>query len=173
MSSLKKFAAIAFVGSIALGLVGCGASSKKDVDDPFMDSSAGIKPATGFYGEYLSSEEELGLLNKKTVYFAYDNADLTPEDEKLLKVHAKYLLDNPKFNMHIAGHTDERGSREYNVALGERRAKAVAKFLEMKGVPSKRLIVVSYGKEQPIDSGSGELSWAKNRRAEISYESTN
>jgi len=168
---VMSFIKYATTAVIAVGLVGCGASSKHEANDPLMDSSAGIKPVTGFYGEHISAEEELGLLNKKTVYFAYDNSDLTPNDEKLLKVHAKYLLDNPKFSMHIAGHTDERGSGEYNIALGERRAKAVAQFFELKGVPSSRLVVVSYGKEQPIDSASGEQAWAKNRRAELSYES--
>jgi len=169
--SLNKFAAAAVITGVAFGLVGCGTASKKTANDPFMDSSAGIKPVSSFYGEHMSSEEELGLLNKKVVYFAYDNSDLTNNDERLLKVHAKYLLDNPKFSMHIAGHTDNRGSREYNIALGERRAKAVAKFLEMHGIASNRLIVVSYGKEQPIDSANNEQAWAKNRRAELSYES--
>lgn len=170
--AFKKIALMAIIGGVSVGLVGCGAK-KNGALDPYTDSSEGIKSVQGFYGEEMSSEEELGYLNKKIIYFAYDSSELTTNDTRLLMVHAKYLLDHPKLMLRLAGHTDERGSREYNIALGERRAKAAARFLESRGVPSSRLIIVSYGKEQPIDNGSNEQAWAQNRRVGLEYEDMN
>lgn len=170
--TFKKLATAVVIGSFTLGLIGCGAK-KGGANDPLTDSSEGIKSVSGFYGEHMSSEEELGLLNKKVVYFAYDSNELTPNDIRVLMVHAKYLLDHPKLKLRIAGHTDERGSREYNIALGERRAKAVARYMETKGVPASSLVTVSYGKEQPVDTGSTEQAWAQNRRATLEYEDKN
>lgn len=167
--SLRKIATFAVLGGVAVGLVGCTAT-KNGAKDPFTESSEGIKSVSSFYGEHMSSEEEMGLLNKKSVFFKYDSSELTSADQRLLKVHAKYLLDHSKLNFRIAGYTDERGSREYNVALGERRAKAVARYLESLGVPASRLVTISYGKENPIDTGSNEQSWSQNRRAEFEYE---
>lgn len=168
---VNKFATLAVVVGVTMGLVGCGA--KGGANDPMEDSSAGIKSVSGFYGEHISSEEELGLLNKKIVYFAFDSSELTNSDLRLLKVHAKYLLDHGKLKLRVAGHTDERGSREYNIALGERRAKAVARYIESLGVAIDRLVVVSYGKEQPMDTASNEQAWAQNRRAVLEYEDVN
>lgn len=166
--SFMKIATVALLGGVTLGLIGCGGSNK--ANDPFTDSSAGIQPVSGFYGEHMSSEEELGLLNKKTIYFAYDSNELTSADIRLLNVHAKYMLEHTHLKLRIAGHTDERGSREYNIALGDRRAKAVARYLESKGVPASRIYTVSYGKEQPVDLGSTEAAWSQNRRATLEYE---
>jgi peptidoglycan-associated lipoprotein len=169
--SLKKFATLAVMGGVTLGLIGCGA--KSDVTDPYEDKSSGMSAAAGFYGEDISAEEELGLLSKRVVYFAYDSYELTPADMRVLKVHAKNLLDHPKLHLRIAGHTDTRGSREYNIGLGERRAKAVMRFLETKGVPSSQMSAVSYGKEQLLDAGNTEQAHAQNRRAALEYEGPN
>lgn len=168
---VNKFATLAVVAGVTMGLVGCGA--KSGANDPMEDSSAGIKSVSGFYGEHMSADEELGLLNKKIVYFAFDSSELTNNDMRLLKVHAKYLLDHGKLKLRVAGHTDERGSREYNIALGERRAKAVARYIESLGVATDKLVVVSYGKEQPMDNASNEQAWAQNRRAVLEYEDVN
>lgn len=170
--SFKKIATIAAISGVTLGLIGCG-GSKSGVKDPYDETSAGISAAAGFYGEDISAEEELGLLSKRVVYFAFDSNDLTEQDMRVLKVHAKYLLDHPKQHIRIAGHTDARGSREYNIALGERRANAVMRFLETKGIPASRMTTVSYGKEQPIDAGNTEQAWAQNRRAALEYEEHN
>ncbi len=167
--SFRKIATLVVVSGFTLALIGCGAGSKA-ANDPFADSSEGIKNVSGFYGEHMSSEEELGLLNKKSVFFAYDSNDLTSADTRLLMVHAKYMLDHTDLKLRIAGHTDERGSREYNIALGERRALAVKRFLESKGVPASRMYTISYGKEQAVDLGSNEQAWSQNRRATLEYE---
>jgi peptidoglycan-associated lipoprotein len=166
--SYKKFATAVIVSGVAFGLVGCTASKNRNASNEYTDSN-GVNTASNFYGEVLSPEQELALLNQKVVHFAYDDSRLTHQDERVLNVHAKYMLDHPNISMRIKGHTDERGGREYNIALGERRAQAVARFLETRGVPSNRLSEVSYGKEQPVNLESNEAAWAENRRAELEY----
>jgi peptidoglycan-associated lipoprotein len=110
------------------------------------------------------------LLNQKVVHFAYDDSEISQSDKRVLQVHAKYLLEHPDLQLRVSGHTDSRGSREYNVALGERRAQSVEKFMQVKGVPGQRMVLVSYGKEQPVAQGNDEAAWAQNRRAELDYE---
>jgi len=99
-------------------------------------------------------------------YFDYDSSKLKPEAMQALDQHAKQLISS-KASITLIGHTDERGTHEYNMALGERRAKAVHSYLSLKGVPSNRMSVVSYGKELPIATGSNEAAWAQNRRVEL------
>lgn len=107
-----------------------------------------------------------GLPN--TIYFAFDSSDINAEGQAVLNQQAQFLQSYPEAKVLIAGHTDERGSREYNMALGERRARSAQAYLESQGV-SGRSEIVSYGEEQPAEAGSGEGVWAKNRRAEMSY----
>ncbi|BCX88454.1 peptidoglycan-associated lipoprotein [Methylomarinovum tepidoasis] len=109
------------------------------------------------------------LLQRRTLYFDFDSAQVRPEDVPVVQAHARYLVDHPQLQVTLEGHTDERGSREYNVALGEARAKAVARLLELNGVPAQRIHVVSYGEEKPVALGHDETAWAKNRRVEIVY----
>ncbi len=171
--SMKKIAAVLLVSAFSIGMIGCGGSSNSKNQasgDSSYDSSSGIKNVSSFDGEAISPEEELALLNKKVVYFDYDSSNLSPSDERLLSVHAKYLLEQPKLALRIEGNTDSRGSREYNILLGERRAKSVAQDLEVQGVPSSKLAVVSYGKEKPVNPANTEEAWAENRRAELVYE---
>jgi peptidoglycan-associated lipoprotein len=102
-------------------------------------------------------------------YFDFDKSDLKPRARTLLAGHAAYLSKNGNVRVTIQGHADERGTREYNLALGERRASAVRTFLQSLGVRSSQVSVVSYGEERPIDPGHSESAWSKNRRAEIDY----
>lgn len=101
------------------------------------------------------------------IYFEYDSSALLPEARELLKRKAEFLAANPHISIVIEGHTDERGTPEYNIALGERRAESVRTFLEGLGVTASRMSTVSYGEEKPIDPGHNEAAWAKNRRAHI------
>ncbi len=109
-------------------------------------------------------------LARRTIYFDFDSATVRPEDRKLLEAHAKFLADHPKLRVTLEGHTDERGSREYNLALGDRRARAVQRLLEFMGAAPEQLRTLSYGEEKPADPGHNEAAWAKNRRVEIVYE---
>lgn len=167
--SFKKFATATLVVGLAFGLVGCGAKNNRTASNEFTNST-GVNTANNVYGEILTPEQELALLNQKVIHFPYDDSRLTQTDERVLNVHAKYMLDHPNISLRINGHTDERGGREYNIALGERRAQSVERFLETKGVPANRLAAISFGKEQPISLESNEAAWAQNRRAELEYE---
>jgi len=108
-------------------------------------------------------------LYRKVVYFDYDTAELQPQYTDLLRVHAGYLYQTPGASVTLEGHTDERGTREYNLALGDRRADAVKRFLVAEGVPAEKLTTLSYGEERPADPGHNEQSWALNRRVELVY----
>jgi len=100
-----------------------------------------------------------------TIYFDYDKSALSSEAKKLLGENIDWLKKNQKSSLQIEGHTDERGSVEYNLALGDRRAKSVRKYLVDSGIDGKRLKVISYGKEKPVATGDTEAAYSKNRRA--------
>jgi peptidoglycan-associated lipoprotein len=100
----------------------------------------------------------------KDINFDFDKFSLRPEAREILKQHADYLAKNKDVNVTIEGHCDEKGTSEYNLALGERRAKEAVKYLKELGISAKRMKTVSYGKEKPLDQGHNEEAWAKNRR---------
>ena len=103
------------------------------------------------------------------VYFAFDSSDISSQAAGVLNQHANLLRTNPAASVLVAGHTDERGSREYNMALGERRAQAVSAYLAAQGVSASNINVISYGEERPAVAGTTEAAYAQNRRAELSY----
>jgi peptidoglycan-associated lipoprotein len=109
-------------------------------------------------------------LAKRLVFFDFDKSDIKPEFQDLLEAHGRYLAAYPDVKVRLEGHTDERGSREYNLALAEQRAKAVRQVLMLQGAPAANLEVVSYGEEVPMAVGHDEAAWAKNRRVELVYE---
>nr|WP_269530718.1 peptidoglycan-associated lipoprotein Pal [Algiphilus aromaticivorans] len=115
------------------------------------------------------AQKKAELERENTVYFEFDSSDLSREGRSTVEKHADFLTRNPDVRVRLEGHTDERGTREYNIGLGERRAQAVARVLTARGVSSDQFSVVSYGEERPAVSGSNEEAWAKNRRVEIVY----
>lgn len=116
------------------------------------------------------TEANKAFLAKRVVHFDYDSTELTTDDYQTLQAHAQFLLANANSKLALTGHTDERGTREYNMALGERRAKAVQSYLITNGVNSGQLEAVSYGKEMPVDAGHTEAAYKENRRVELNYE---
>jgi peptidoglycan-associated lipoprotein len=124
-----------------------------------LEKSLVTKKEPGIEGEVFESK----LL--KDIYFDFDKYDIRREDEATLKENAVFLKNNPKMKIQIEGHCDERGTVEYNLALGERRANNTKKYLVLLGIPSDRISTISYGKERPLDKGHSEEAWAKNRRA--------
>lgn len=100
-----------------------------------------------------------------TVHFEYDKDRLTGEAKKQLGENAEWIKGHANYTIQVEGHTDARGSIEYNLALGERRAKSVKTYLQGLGIDPKRVTIISYGKEKPVDNGDGEAAWGKNRRA--------
>ncbi|MDM1721165.1 MULTISPECIES: peptidoglycan-associated lipoprotein Pal [Acinetobacter] len=116
------------------------------------------------------TEANKAFLAKRVVHFDYDSSELSNDDYQTLQAHAQFLMANANSKVALTGHTDERGTREYNMALGERRAKAVESFLITNGVNAGQLEAVSYGKEMPVNPGHDENAWKENRRVEINYE---
>jgi len=105
----------------------------------------------------------------RIVYFDFDQADIRPEGQAVIESNARYLASNPRIITQLEGHTDDRGSREYNIALGERRANAVRQVMSAMGVPPQQIRAISYGEERPAAGGQDEQSYALNRRVEIVY----
>jgi peptidoglycan-associated lipoprotein len=105
----------------------------------------------------------------RIVYFDFDSYTVKPEFQSLIDGHARFLKANPQRHVSIEGHTDERGGREYNLALGQKRSEAVRRALTLLGVNDNQIEAVSFGKEKPAVQGTGEDVWAQNRRAEITY----
>jgi peptidoglycan-associated lipoprotein len=111
------------------------------------------------------SQQDLEASAGDRVFFAFDRSDINPESQQILARQADWLRRYPNVTVTIEGHCDERGTREYNLALGERRAQAVKNVLVASGIPASRISTISYGKERPIVVGSNEEAWAQNRVA--------
>ncbi len=114
--------------------------------------------------------DEYGIPTHRVFYFDYDQASIDPADLDALASHGQYVANSPGARVRLEGHTDERGTREYNIALGENRAKAVERILQLQGVRPSQIAVLSLGEEQPASDGHEENNWALNRRVEIIYE---
>lgn len=125
----------------------------------------------GAGGDYKVTDlnDPSSVLSRRVIYFAYDQSTIEPEYFEILDAHSELLASNPNLTIRLEGHADERGSREYNVALSERRAQAVKQFMDLKGVGSEQSQTVAYGEELPVDPGHNEAAWSKNRRVEIKY----
>ena len=153
-----------------------GESSSSTASSSASTSSSSTSSSSGTSGSSSSSaasssaggvdsvEDKLAAVGN-TVYFGYDSAVLDGNSQTTLSRHAAFLKGNPSLTVTIEGHCDERGTREYNLALGERRAAAARDYLLAQGVDPARIRVISYGKERPVAAGSNETSWSKNRRA--------
>jgi len=124
-------------------------------------------PTSGMYGP--GDLDTDACLRQRVVYFDFDQDTLRPEFQAAMACHAKYLRDRPSARISLEGNADERGSREYNMGLGERRGNAVSSALQANGGSGSQLTVVSYGEERPTCTESSEDCWAKNRRVEIVY----
>ena len=131
-----------------------------------------VKPVTpGKPGAspFAALKDPSSILSKRTVYFDFDKFDVKPEYRPLVEAHAKFLRENPSAKMLIQGNADERGSREYNVGLGQRRSDAVKKMLTLLGAREDQIEAVSLGEEKPACAEHSEECWAKNRRDDMLY----
>jgi peptidoglycan-associated lipoprotein len=160
------------IGVCALLLNACASTTKKAGTEQSQaggqqEQVGAAQAQAGFQGSPF--EDPNNPLSKHTVYFDFDKSDIHPEDRDIISAHAKYLVEHPNVKVVLEGHTDERGTREYNIALGERRAKAVSQFMQLQGVAKSQIDVVSFGKERPVALGHDEASWRLNRRVEITY----
>jgi peptidoglycan-associated lipoprotein len=169
---------------VAATLAGCGSNVKLN-DVPVEDRSATQVTPPGGAGATAGGVDQsrvvpvdatrmqgdtAGPANvAKVVYFDYDSFELKPEAQPVIEAHARFLRANSSRRVSLEGHTDERGGREYNVALGQKRAEAVRRALGLLGVADNQLEAVSFGKEKPAATGSDEAAWSQNRRVEIAY----
>ena len=156
------------VSLAALALFSCTAPKKKAPEGPVGGAEGGSMDAN--IGSQDMSFDATGsdsgkIAGLKSVRFDYDSSTLTAEARKQLADNAEWIKANPKATVQVEGHCDSRGSVEYNLALGERRAKAVKTYLMSLGIESKRLTIISYGEEKPLDNRDTEDAYAKNRRA--------
>ncbi|MFO6422950.1 peptidoglycan-associated lipoprotein Pal [Motilimonas sp. KMU-193] len=126
-----------------------------------------IAPIDMTFEEQLAAKYGQAIL-ENTISFAYDQSEIAPEYRQVLNAHAQYLVESQK-SVIIEGHTDERGTPEYNIALGERRALSVVRYLQSMGVPASQLSTVSYGEEKPVNFAHSEAAYAENRRAVLVY----
>lgn len=182
---LKMRCGIAAAVIIAVGLTGCASKSGRHASSGGKSGGSatvyagadkndgaytqGIGDNSNFAGNNEGARRE-SLLSKRTFRFGFDQFNLDPSDYEALSAHASYLKTDPGRKIRIEGHTDEQGSREYNIGLGERRAKAITNVFLSKGVSPHQFNVVSYGEEKPESFGSNEDSYRLNRRAVIVYE---
>lgn len=161
MLKFGKFTALSLALVVA---VGCSSKGGDAAGEGAIDPNAGYGANSGAVDGSLSEEAALRAIT--IFYFEYDSSDLKPEAMRALDVHSRDLQGNGA-RVVLEGHADERGTREYNMALGERRAKAVQRYLVLQGVSPAQLEVVSYGEERAIATGNDESSWAQNRRVEL------
>ncbi|QOR38894.1 peptidoglycan-associated lipoprotein Pal [Billgrantia diversa] len=132
-------------------------------------AGSGQVSGSGVSGDRAGQQADGRIPDVRTIYFDYDRDSIRPEFESVLVAHARFLRSSGSARVVLQGHTDERGTREYNMALGERRANSVKRFLEVQGVSPSQLEVVSYGEERPAVRGSGEEAGAQNRRVVFAY----
>jgi len=151
---------IRMIGLLAAALLLAACSSNPPAPAPM----GGINPGLSGAGSYApGSQQDLAATAGDRVFFAYDQSDISSEGQQILQRQSEWLKRYPQVTVTIEGHCDERGTREYNLALGERRAQAVKNVLVALGIPAGRIQTISYGKERPIVVGSDEAGYAQNR----------
>lgn len=156
---LKKFA-LPLLIAVSLVLASCGSQSKKSGDA----SEEAIAASDDMSFELNSTSDQGGAGGLQTVYFPFNSSNLTASTRDALESNAQILKDNESVEIQVEGHCDERGGVQFNLALGEKRAKAVKNYLVSMGVASRRITVISYGKERPLMQSHDDESWAQNRR---------
>ena len=171
------------IGLLAISLAGCAKKQIKDetpmieetiasedeaVEDyDYIEESPDFIPESNIGASEVSGRTQYApsSYNFRNVYFEFDKSNLTNEAKQILRSNAGYLVNNPNLRIRIEGHCDERGTEEYNLALGERRARSAYNYLKALGANSRQMAIISYGESRPVDPGHSERAWGKNRRA--------
>ena len=171
--------------SVAVTLAGCPFGPVKKRGEPGGEDQAATqqeqdktqssqtdeaeKFASGGVLDIKSLNDPNSPLSQRVLYFELDSSQVSEEDRKIISTHAQFLSANPNVTIVLEGHADERGTREYNVALGEKRAKAVKQLMTLQGVTDQQIQLISFGEERPVAIGHDEAAWRLNRRVEILY----
>ncbi len=155
-------------------LAGCSSIPGFGGDEPENDGApiaeagtAGATEGAAWTGNPL--DDPNSLLSTRVIYYGYDISEIQADYQDVVVAHGNYLAANPEIRVTVEGHADERGSREYNIALGERRANAVKRLLLAQGASERQVTTISYGEERPADIATNDASWATNRRVELAY----
>ncbi|GGP50418.1 MULTISPECIES: peptidoglycan-associated lipoprotein Pal [Shewanella] len=176
---LNKLFKAMLVAVPLMALGACSSTSDSETDASGSMSGTGSEYGTGGIetggaGAVLSPVEqqrlkEQELRRQNIIYFDFDRSEVQSENAEILQAHGNYLVENPNVRVLIEGHADERGTPEYNIALGERRAKAIAKYLQGMGVQPSQMSIVSYGEEKPLDYSRTDTGFGLNRRGVLVY----
>lgn len=178
MMTIKKLTATFILSGILAGLASCAqkesysslAPTKSDsADGPKVVDATPKVTRIDNTGDGVDVRSANALLQERLVFFAFDRYDVSSSYTAMLQAHASFLIDNRNLAVVLQGHADERGSTEYNLALGQRRSDAVAEALVAQGVFPDQIETISYGEERPRELGSNETAWAANRRVEIVF----
>ena len=157
--------------TVCLGLVACSQHTKqRQSPQGYTEGVAEIEDLTEESIATTDAAHRGLAAQNQAFYFSYDSYDLNQNDSEDIKIQADYLASHPSALVRLEGNTDERGSREYNVTLGWKRATAVANVLKQAGVSKSQIAVVSYGKEKPVATGHDETAYQQNRRVDLIYE---
>ena len=159
---IRSVFSLIVMGSLAIG---CASKKPKNAQDQASAEVSTQGTNNGLTLELNGDSDQQTAGGLSTVYFAFDSSSIDAETKDNLAQNADFLKENTNVDIQIEGHCDERGSRQYNLALGERRAKAVKNYLVTMGIESKRISTISYGSERPKSEGHDESSWSQNRRA--------
>lgn len=172
---MKKLISIVFLVA-GLGLIGGCAQQQTTPTEPTEAGAtapgagaeaAGAESGAAFAGSPL--DDPASPLSKRVFYFPFDSSEVSSADRETITEHARFLASNPNVSVLIEGHADERGSREYNLALGERRAQAIEQLMLLQGMVKGQQEVISFGEERPAARGNDESAWRLNRRVELMY----
>ena len=186
---MKLFLKLSLLALLSLTMVACNGTRTKNTKPPVVEESGNkgndgvvtTKPLVGvsyggrIYKTDCCTPDNLtdpdNLLSQRVIFFAYDQATVESQYRELIALHARYLSENPSASIVLEGHADERGTPEYNLALGEKRAKSVANLMRAQGASAGQISVVSFGEEEPVALCNNESCWSQNRRVRIVYNS--
>jgi peptidoglycan-associated lipoprotein len=154
---------------IAVALLHFACATKQKIDEPAPIATPARRAPTSDDKPPANVQEAVAAMkrNFNRIFFAFDSANLTPDSRGALAENVEIMRAFPEVIVEVQGHCDDRGTTEYNLALGQRRADAILKYMTMAGVPGSRVSAVSYGEERPLHTGPGEIAWSRNRRAEF------
>jgi len=157
---MRRLLEVFLVTGLTIGIAACAGTGKKtdEATEEGVSSEASMM-----------ADNSEALLEKRVIYFEFDSSVVKSEYQSILAAHAEYIAGHPDITVVLEGHADERGTREYNIALGERRAKAIQQLLTLQSVGQKQLQVISFGEERPVALGHDESAWSLNRRVELLY----
>lgn len=167
---MKTTTRVLLASMLCVAAVACSKKVKEEAPAPTGPSTGTVAPTAPTAGAYTPADlDSDACLRQRVVYFDLDQDTLRPEFQAVMACHAKYLRDRSASRISLEGHADERGSREYNQGLGERRGNGVSSALQANGGSAAQVAVVSYGEERSVCNDSNEDCWARNRRVEIIY----